>query len=553
MTSNDQIYLESVPELPFSIARVWKGVASAGCGKTFTIERAINELIESGVVPSDIGYILYNRDPADEFRSRFIDKGYTKQDLMWMDTHHGICMKLLRVKPDSIMTEKKGLSQWAEEHGFRLRESDNEEDLEGKKTEYGLALDSLDRKIYCGDENLDAIETKLKGFLADTEVKSGKITFSRVIQKCIQMNLVPPVKYLFVDEGQDNGSIQHAYFEKVAQSDVLKGFMMVGDDKQAINEYKGGNHQGFLQFKCDKLFVLPTTYRCSEPVLRFANKIIEPVKERSPITKTSAQKSPGGVRLISEFKECVEGIKNATGKKKSVLILVRNNFVKRNLFRVLHDNGIATKTSQLLIMQDIVYAFQQMKSTGMISVNTLRILMPPESQQDGLSKTAYWPRGFLAAMNKKDIANMTEDQLAVYGTILEAEHDGEGIVCEVSKAPNILGVNKEFMEDVERGYPAVERFTKSKRDACASLLDIIVANKGVVHPVEVSSIHSAKGKEANVVILITNVSRKTKEHEEENPDSERRVWYVGATRAIEALIVTKVNTGSYYEYHTELL
>ena len=66
----------------------------------------------------------------------------------------------------------------------------------------------------------------------------------------------------------------------------------------------------------------------------------------------------------------------------------------------------------------------------------------------------------------------------------------------------------------------------------------IVAKKppNLLHPlINISTIHSIKGGEADNVLLITDITKNVEENLEKNPDSEHRVFYVGATRAKKCL------------------
>lgn len=55
--------------------------------------------------------------------------------------------------------------------------------------------------------------------------------------------------------------------------------------------------------------------------------------------------------------------------------------------------------------------------------------------------------------------------------------------------------------------------------------------------IRISTIHSAKGREARRVVLHTGITTRTEMAMDKNPDQEARVWYVGVTRAIEQLDV----------------
>jgi superfamily I DNA/RNA helicase len=50
--------------------------------------------------------------------------------------------------------------------------------------------------------------------------------------------------------------------------------------------------------------------------------------------------------------------------------------------------------------------------------------------------------------------------------------------------------------------------------------------------IKMSTIHAAKGGQADNVVLLTDMSSQTRASFDRNPDTERRVFYVGVTRAI---------------------
>ena len=57
--------------------------------------------------------------------------------------------------------------------------------------------------------------------------------------------------------------------------------------------------------------------------------------------------------------------------------------------------------------------------------------------------------------------------------------------------------------------------------------------------IKLSTIHGAKGGEADNVMLLTDLSKKTDEAYWLNKDEERRVFYVGMTRAKQSLYVIR--------------
>lgn len=82
--------------------------------------------------------------------------------------------------------------------------------------------------------------------------------------------------------------------------------------------------------------------------------------------------------------------------------------------------------------------------------------------------------------------------------------------------------------------------------------DIIKSNKQVTESnIRIDTIHAVKGGEADNVILFMDITRKVYENMERNPDSEHRVFYVGATRAKKKLIIVQGKTSKQYKIYEE--
>ena len=65
--------------------------------------------------------------------------------------------------------------------------------------------------------------------------------------------------------------------------------------------------------------------------------------------------------------------------------------------------------------------------------------------------------------------------------------------------------------------------------------------------IELSTIHAAKGGEADNVLLLTDLTQTTMNTYERNPDDENRLFYVGATRAKEELHVLLPQTTMHFK------
>lgn len=98
----------------------------------------------------------------------------------------------------------------------------------------------------------------------------------------------------------------------------------------------------------------------------------------------------------------------------------------------------------------------------------------------------------------------------------------------------------------EYGTPYMESWPYEKRAFAMRC----VQNNTFYHPpvVNISTIHSVKGDEADIVVLAPDMSKATASHYEFDPDSEHCVFYVGVTRAKEKLYILNPEQRRYYPY-----
>jgi len=83
-------------------------------------------------------------------------------------------------------------------------------------------------------------------------------------------------------------------------------------------------------------------------------------------------------------------------------------------------------------------------------------------------------------------------------------------------------------------HEALTKIAEDKRNYLIALLRRGVKVTGKV-PIKLSTIHGAKGGEADNVLLITDLSTKFAQEYERNADDIHRLLYVGITRAKQSL------------------
>lgn len=265
-----------LPANPFALARTWKIFAGAGAGKTRAIQQTMGDLITSGVAPREIMYLLFNRKPADTFREKW---NLTKLDMQWWNTHHSICKQLLGRNCQILDIE-----EWGKTRGFKLSNDPYKE--ENGASGWDMAYSEVQRRIFMDElAGATASERKLFDALRQTEYEEKKFCHARYLEKALKLDLFPPgVKYVFVDEAQDNGKIQMDWLTRVAARPEVLGMMIAGDDKQAINGFKGASAELFLNFQTEAEVELTTTYRNGKQIMLEANRLVKPIKNRSSLT-----------------------------------------------------------------------------------------------------------------------------------------------------------------------------------------------------------------------------------------------------------------------------
>lgn len=516
----------------FDEARVWKIFAGPGCGKTWFITQTIDALLRSNVQPTEIMYVLFNSAPAMSFRASFQQKGLDRSDMCWWGTHHSICMKLLRLKKKNILNLKK----WGDEHGFPM--ATEEEIRERGIDEYGwdATFSSLSKKIYQDSENYTKEEQRMLDELKKTELDTGEYHHVRYLQKALKMDVFPVgVKYLFIDEAQDNGKLQLDWVKRIIDNRTnVKGIMLAGDDKQAINGFKGGQSELFLNFPVDKTVELKETYRLPTRILTEANRIIEPVKKRSSLTERSKKIELGEVLYSSDISDSAMDIKRYLKDGKSVLVLVRNRAFMPAVSYRLNEYGVLSKKESYRNLQEKLVALNTIRILDGFTEETLSAIMPRSAfLRWGDLQPSNWEDGYIEKIRKGNIFDDPE--------LFEAyEKLRRGNVLPMDEAV-ALGIKPELLKQIRSWDFDINSWFLAPND----LFDIKIAVReyGWSFPtVRIDTIHSVKGEEYDVVVIVGNVTEKTHQSELWEEDEERRVWYVGLTRAKEALILTYLDT-----------
>lgn len=481
-----------------------------GTGKTTTLLKILEKVFEEGIKPHEIAFLTFTKKAIREALTRMKDKfEITRDELPYFRTIHSICFREGGYSRGEMMGPDQ-LKDLTKLTGFGWSQS---WDIEGPSSvgqavmamiELASAKQVSVKEIWEGSLNefdLDWFKVK---YLLDTykeyKEEHGFIDFADMLEEYQKHGDPLPVKVGIIDEAQDLSTLQWSVVKKFFSNGTRKLFI-AGDDDQAIYKWSGADLRIFLNLKGDSHKILNKSYRLSREVLKLSKKISEKINDRY-VKEFSPRDVQGRVEKI-EFHH-LDNILNQN-LNQSWYFLGRNKFLLQRFKDLLRTNGIPftikNKSSIDPEHSKAIYGWQKLV-TGK---------SPFVSREVGES---IWRniRGF--KFPKK-------------GRYALKDFQEEGIATDswFNILNNIPVYDREYYRSVLRN-----KF---------NLLD--------VPRFHINTIHGVKGGEADNVVLLTDYSAKTARGFEFDPDSEHRVFYVGATRARENLYIVYPQTEYFYE------
>ena len=391
------------------------------------------------------------------------------------------------------------------------------------------------------------------------------------------------IGYLLVDECQDTNDAQYRLLKAIAGERGL--FTCVGDDDQSIYAWRGANPENLLQLAQDypalQVVKLEQNYRCSNRVLRSANALIANNPHEHPKTLWSSNADGDRIRVW----ECKDAAHEAEKVAAEIQFQSQKNSAPWSdfcvLFRGNHQSRALEKALQLLRVPYHLSGGTAFLDRGEVkdAMAWLRLVANPDDDAAFLRAVASPSRGVggttlaklaeLAQHAHMPLARAAESiallkQLPARSGNALQEFTGivRGLRAEAAKlAPaelvrklnersGLLAMLRAQCKD-EAQFQARRRnldeladwFDGGRNagpgDLAAALALLSHADKGDAgNQVRLMSLHAAKGLEFRYVFIV-GVEDGNLPHEasieEGRLDEERRLLYVGITRAKEAL------------------
>jgi len=460
-----------------------------GTGKTTYLLSILEEELKH-YEPNEIAFVSFTRTGTYEGRDRAMQKfNYKEDDLPYFRTLQSLAFREMKARQTEMFNnnDRKRLGKligYNFNHNFTA-------DLNNNDSVYLFYIDAYRNNPRLGRQIVESGYINSRTLLEiETNYKNYKREFSKLdytdlILEFVKRNNPLPVKVAIVDEAQDLTTLQWDMVD-IAFRDCDKIYI-AGDDDQAIYEWSGADVGRFIK-AYGNLTILKHSYRLPRNILEFSKTISNNISNR--IDKDFEPATEGGdVKRIREdlIEEFTNNPSVQINPDESYLFLSRNRFYldlfKTALIRVGAPFKIEGKTFHDKSDIDAINTYTRLQ----------RGLPSPQVRVNALKRYLINPK-----MNPNEhwytALKLDEEHREYYRMVIQNKAD-------MSKDPQI----------------------------------------------DIRTIHSVKGAEVDHVFLHLNITSAVKRNLQYNPDSEHRVFYVGATRAKKSLTIVLPDQRNYYD------
>jgi len=493
---------------------IYKVFGPPGTGKTTYLLNTVERYLEQGTLPLNIGYFAFTRKAAAEAKERAIVKFphlQSNSDFPWFRTLHSLAYHCLGVKQNDMMSPEhfREFAKLA-----RLTLTVDESDEEGLvKTdnpilnEINLArIRGMDLRAHYNQSGL-SIEWWHFEFVERTyrQYKEQRLLFdfTDLLEKIIlEPERLPTLELLIIDEAQDLSRLQWNLVQELVARSVTT--FIAGDDDQAIYRWAGADVDTFLSLPGENI-ILDQSYRVPPVIHDLANEVSDRIRIRQPKTWRPKEGFEGSLFWYNRFSD-------VDVTKGNWLILAFTNYYLTPIHGWLLDQGVLfERNGHRSVSETIVRAvigWENLRKGKEVDYATVALVYKHLG-------TEFVKRG-----NKsfKD-----GDPEALY--TLQKLKDHHGLLTDVI------------------WHEALTKIAEDKRNYIIALLRRGVRLTGEA-PVKLSTVHAAKGGEADNVLLRLDLSARFMEELQKNPDDMRRLLYVGLTRAKRELHIVEPETYS---------
>ena len=577
-------------------------LAGAGSGKTRVLTTRIAYLIDNGIPSYNILAITFTNKAAKEMKERV--ETLVPGNYAFLGTFHSLGVRILRENSKECGLESNFTILDSDDVLSLIKRIMKNKEIDPKE----LAPSYVRNRIsFIKNENLSPREIdNLFNTISEKRVLDIYQTYQELIHKNNSVDfddlLVLPVelfkkypeildkyqekfKYILVDEYQDTNEVQYQFNKLLASK--YRNLFVVGDANQSIYGFRNANFRNILNFEKDYkdayVVTLESNYRSTNNILECANCVIRNNKERKELNL----KGTIGDGVKTQYITCENGKMEALTIIDEIKKLYNQGYDYKDIGILYRTNGQSRLLEEVFLKENIpynvvgAYYFYQRKEIK----DLLSYLKLINNQNDdiALRRVINEPK---RGIGKKAIENLSNEATRLGSSMFDAISKGrelafKELILDMIKAQDNLSLT-EFIDYVIDKSGMKESLTSEKslendlrldnleefksvtasfeeRTGSVNLSDFleeislvadISEHKEEKDAVTLMTIHSAKGLEFDCVFLC-GMEEGIFPHQnsfgsDAEIEEERRLCYVGITRARKVLYLTNAHSRILY-------
>ncbi len=533
-------------------------LAGAGSGKTKVLTHRVAYFISQDLIkPENALLLTFTNKAAGEMKERIYD--LTNGNAPITGTFHSFCAKVLRIDGKHIgipinfiiydeQDQKDAVKQILEKLNLSTDQYNPAAILNGISEAKNQMLTPSEYKDFIRSEWQEVIakvyeeyEKMLKEIGAldfdDLLIKTVKL-FKEVTE--VLSKWQRQLTHIFVDEWQDTNKIQYILTKLLVGKN--KNITAVGDASQSIYSWRGADYRNInylvRDFSDIKIINLEQNYRSTQNILDAANLVISK-NTTHPILKLWTEKNAGAkIRLYAArngFNEAdfiVDEI-NHLGKFSDIAVLYRTNAQSRVLEEAFLHAGIP----YMLVGGVRFYDRKEIKDV----IFYIKYLVNPK---DSVSKKRIEKIGLRRFEKLKEMSEITGmTTLDILDAVIQ-KTDYLALFQKESEENLARLENIKELRSVATEFPNINDFLEN-----VALVEAGPRNQ-TKNAVTLMTLHAAKGLEFPIIFIV-GMEEGLFPHSRSLMDTnqleeERRLAYVGITRAKEILYLTYAASRLYF-------
>lgn len=577
-------------------------IAGAGSGKTKVLTTRIANLIENGIPSYNILAITFTNKAAREMTNRL--ENLVPNNNAFVGTFHALGVRIIRENAPILGLDRNFSIIDSDDVLSIIKKIIKDNGYDPKLTTPSYIrnrISNIKNEMLTTDEITkffntpqDRIAEKVYYEYIDILRKNNSVDFDDLLLLPVKLfmenrdileSYQDRYKYILIDEYQDTNEVQYKLSKLLARK--YQNIFIVGDPDQSIYMFRGANFRNILNFEKDyknaKVIPLEENYRSTKYILDAANSVIKNNKERKEKnlwssngegTKTKYLRAYDGKHEIQLVLDEIKKLLEEGYQKNEISVLYRTNAQAR----LVEEMFLKANVPYKVVGSYYFYSRKEIKDL----ICYLRLILNNDDEIS-LRRVINVPkRGIGEATISKLEAEAKEQNTSIFQTISKGKEQvfKELILHLTEESENLsltdlidlildeTGMREEYQNDKtlesELRLDNLEEFksitkTFEERTGSVSLADFleevsliadITEHQNQDDVVTLMTIHSAKGLEFEVVFLIGMEDgifpHQNSFCEEGGLEEERRLCYVGITRAKRKLYISNAKRRMLY-------